>query len=148
MIIDIPTFIDKLQEPWCETCAGDGYFITTNYGACYDPHQEAWYPEEDYDPCDDCAGTGNVINNHTRTGRIFTHLSKLTADELHDLQNLYEPDVIAIRDSSYQALWVFLENLELETEPYEPAAEELLRLLTICQLIPIPAGNRQPATSS
>lgn len=149
MRIDIPELIENLQNPWCNACNGEGYFITLGWSSYWDPHQDNWYPEEDYDPCDDCAGTGNLTQPHTRLGRIYTHLSKLTPEEHADLLNLYQPATTPIAASSYQALWKFLENLEIETGPHEPAAEELQQLLANCTLTPTPqsATTHQPSNA-
>lgn len=145
MTIDIPDLIDRLKHPWCPACGGEGYFIITGESGYYDPHMGNWYPTEHNEPCDDCLGTGDITNAPGQLGDVIRHLTRLTDQERADLQNLYEPNG-TVRVSSYQALWKFLENIEIDTEPDEPAAEELYKLLANCTLIESASATTSTST--
>lgn len=152
MRIDIPEILEELNDKYCRACCGEGYFIYVGSPGYFDMHEGQWYPSETTEPCDDCQGTGDLRFPGGKLGNIYQLLDELSDTEREALSHIYETEIgeATLTSSKYQALWQLLESIELETEPHDPAAEELHRLLANCTVIlddPTPQPDAQPITA-
>lgn len=152
MRIDIPEILEELNDKYCRNCCGEGYIIYVGSPGYFDMHEGQWYPSETTEPCDDCQGTGDYYYPPGRLGNIYQLLDELTITEREALNHIYEIEIgeATLAGSTYQALWKLLENIELETEPDDPATIELHALLAGSTVIPddpTPQPDAQPITA-
>lgn len=144
MRIDIPEILEELTDKCCRTCCGEGYFIHVGSPGHFDMHMGQWYPSETTEPCDDCYGTGDLKFPGCKLGNIYHLLDELTDTQREALNHIYETEIgeATLTSSNYQALWQLLENIELETEPYDPATAELFKLLVNSTTLAEATGHR------